>query len=119
MITLKYGTTQEQFNELFIESIPVTDRVAGRMLNGMAFSHLKSKWSEHTVIISADELCNTSKHNFLKEFWSSKEQLQLKIENAEFVQVLIESGAAPVENIEGNVHLPEYKIKLIEVDGRI
>lgn len=118
-VTLKYGTTEMEFKPLVCDEVPVTLRKNGRLLNGNAYSHLQARWREWDLVISADELFDTSKANFLRAFWSSKQAKYLKIGGGSFIETVIDGGSAPIEKIEGSKFLPEYKLRLIEVEGGV
>lgn len=119
LITLKYGSTSLELNSIICDDNDVTERKTGRMLNGVAYSHLNAAWREWEIVISADELCDSTKLAFIRAFWKSGANKQLKIGSGSWIDVVIEGGAAPKENIEGNKYLPEYKLRLIERNGGV
>lgn len=118
-ITLKYGSTQMEFKPIVCDDVNVTNRKTGRLLNGVAYSHLTASWREWDIVISADELYVLSKVEFIRAFWKAKQKRELKIGTGAWIEVITDGGSEPVENIEGSKFLPEYKLRLIEVQGGV
>lgn len=117
---LKYGTTEQEFKGISILVHDITDRQNGRMLNGNGYSHLRAVWREWDIVISANETINSAKNTFLRTFWKTPEAKYFKeLSGDDFIEVMIAGGEPPIELIEGNKYLPEYKLRLIEKAGAV
>lgn len=110
MITLVYGvysgTSLTQYATTFAElgyyTAVETEREIGRTLRQIDFAHKFGSKLIHHLTISADELYNTTKFDFMKNFYKADKWW---IGSSEVV--LQDTGEMPVEHLEGNKHLPE------------
>lgn len=117
---LKYGETEQEFKGIAQKVHDITDRQNGRMLNGNGYSHLRAVWREWDIVISANETINSTKNTFLRNFWKTPESKYFKVNSGDdFIEVIINGGEPPIEDIEGNKYLPEYKLRLIEKAGAV
>jgi hypothetical protein len=70
------STNQKLFRAVDYKSNENSERQAGRLLTGRAYSHLKYSFNTYNIVISADEfidsvLLGTYKYEFLKAFWKA------------------------------------------------
>lgn len=119
-VTLKYGTEEMTFVALVCDVEYPTNRKNGRLLNnGIGYSHLLAAWREWDVVISADELADPDKEDFVIAFWRSGLPRYFKEGSGEFIEVMTEGGTPAREKIEGSKYLPEYKLRLAEKNGAV
>ena len=123
---LKYGiytgnnfawSSGQNFRELDLKIVPETERIQGRTLRSKEYSHFISKKDVFKITISADELYNTTKYNFIKSFYAAnggRWQISLDSWASSTEVVLKEAGEMPVEFIDNVSGLPEISFTLIE-----
>ena len=94
----------------------VTD--TGRALNGRLYSNLLYRFKEYEIIISADELADTTNREFMESFFGANyKYISFYESNAwgDYIEVSNDAGRIPLEYLDGIEYLPEIKIKLIAV----
>jgi hypothetical protein len=124
MIYLKYGiwsagsitwSSSQSFNELKFIETPVSEHNSGRTLSGIDYKHNKSNRSEWELVISANELTDSTKLAFLKNFhFASAWKFSLVSNWATETVVTIEDGQQGIDYIENCKYLPEISIKLVQ-----
>jgi len=123
-IYLKYGTynsgslewsDSETFSALIFNEYPETDRVVNRGLNGVEYNHLKSVRTIWKLIISANELVDSDKYEFIKNFYTAG-AWKYSTDNwtTETLVNLKESGEMPVEFLENHKLLREISFTLVQ-----
>lgn len=120
---LKYGTwsfgtltwsSSQSFNAIDYDTVINTDAVEGRDLRGIEFSHILSTRKVHVVIISADELLNSTKWSFIENFHKAH-AWKLSTNNwSTEVEVMKPKGDLPVSRIEDCKYLKEIKYTLTQ-----
>lgn len=125
---LRYGSyvegsivweTPMEFNPMIFKPLFIPERISGRDLRSINFSHLKSLRSKsYEVVISANDLLSTTKLNYLKEFLVA-EVCQYNLTDLNWstqgVFVTFEnSEAIPFESISNHKQLLKIKFNLIQ-----
>lgn len=124
MIYLKYGvysgtsinwSASESFRELEYSKIPSWDRIIGKSLRQASFAHKLSAKNIYQIRISADELQQVAKLNFIEAFFSADEwKLSENNWTTEFDIVPMKDGKMPIQFIEGIKALPEIEMIFID-----
>lgn len=115
--------TPKFFDSLVCDYKYLTEREVIRTGRGKEISHLKTKKGYFDLVISADELSDNDKYQFMNNFyiadnhWISVATTNPVANPVWKEVVLLNSGEIPYENIEGNRFLREIKLKLIDKDG--
>jgi hypothetical protein len=116
---VSWSLTPMQFKAVRCESKIVATRVSGVDARQVNFSHLLSKRDSWEVVISADELIDSSKFDFLKalfvaDAWNFGYEGQFT--GANYIRVaLTNEGNFPVSFIGDCVDLPEVKLNFIDL----
>ena len=129
IVYLKYGifsgvslnwSVQEIFNTLEFADLPETERVSGRSLRKIEYSHCLSRRKVIKITISADELINGGKMDFCREFFLAH-AWKISLDNwvSEMDVILSEQGMMPNNPIDNNKYLPEISFTLIEKYPRV
>jgi hypothetical protein len=122
-IYLKYGTwnagtltwsSSQSFNALSFTNVPSANRIEGNDLRDEVYNHLVSTRNIWKLIISCDELVNSTKKSFLLTFFKAHEwKFSLDNWTTETV-VSIPTGDMQIENIEKNKNLVEVTLLLTQ-----
>jgi len=123
-IYLKYGnynagslqwSDSETFSALMFNEYPETDRVINRGLNGVEYNHLKSYRTIWKLIVSANELVDPDKYEFIKSFYAAG-AWKFSTDNwtTETLVSLKETGDMPVEFLENHKLLREITFTFIQ-----
>lgn len=127
MIYLKYGiwedgavtwSDSQAFNELKFIRTPVSEHSAGRTLTGKNYVHVVSTRYEWNLVISADELLDANKLEFLKKFHFAS-VWKFSLDNwANSTEVTIADGSQAIDLIEGSKYLPEIQYIFTQKDTK-
>jgi hypothetical protein len=122
LIYLKYSNDNwstdhaETFNAVEVRPLVETERIKGKSLRGVLYSHLNySRSNSVLVTISSDELYVATKKDFIKDFYIAR-AWKYSLDNwTTSVEVdLSEQGNLPYQYLEDNVNLPEVTFNLIQ-----
>ena len=130
----KYGTTAKWVETIDEnDSLNVDDYVKVKAtretvetLRGYLVSKLKSKRRVWDIVITADEMSDSVKYDFMTEFFQSGELLYINIDDANgstpasnWIEVDLQGGVMQVEFIEWRNTMREVKFILTESDGSL
>ena len=104
-----------------------TERIESISLRGDLDSKLLSSRRSWDVVISADELSDDSKYNFIINYWNSGDPNYIDITTAEggtpnsstWIKVNVPGGVIPIEFLSGNHKFREFSTILKESDGSL
>jgi hypothetical protein len=115
-----WSLTPMQLKAVRCENKIVANRVSGVDARQRNFSHLLSKKDSWEVVISADELIDSTKYAFIKalfcaDAWNFGYEGQFT--GANYIRVaLTNDGNLPVSFIGDCVDLPEVKLNFIDLN---
>lgn len=106
-----YGTG----SKLELGTLKYTDNIissvnGGSLLNGRQFEHILNNYTIYNIVITADELMDSTKLGFIKSFWKSNNKYL--VVSSKYIFVVSGGGELPKEFIEENKYLPEVTLKL-------
>jgi hypothetical protein len=128
---LKYGTwndttkvldwsAEQLLNAISVKAVPFTKRITSTGLQGVGVSHKLYKKYGYEIIISADELADSTKYSWLISFFladgwlvSINSDVAKRWGGSDLTQttLVINTEKLPVEFLEGNKYLPEVKFE--------
>lgn len=127
MISLKYGnytsgtlnlSTAMDFTELIFHRIPTVTHSSGRDLRQTNYVHVLGSHNIYVLTISADELYQTIKKEFLLNlFKASAVFFSQDNWDTSYEVVLEKDGELPIEWIEDFDLLPEITLRLIDKES--
>lgn len=97
-----------------------TKRLKGTTLSDVEFMHLISKKKVYKITIGADELQEYNNETFIKNLWQAEQvfysefSISVTPTLTDFVEVVIDEGAIPIDWFEGHVYLPFITLELKE-----
>lgn len=127
-IYLRYGAydsgsitweTAKEYKPLILRPLVIPERITGRDLRSINFSHLKSlRTKSYEVVISANDLVDSTKLSYLKSFFTAEiSQYNLADTNWNDNGIIVtfeNSDAIPFESINNHKQLLKIKFNLIQ-----
>ncbi len=126
MIYLNYGTWIEGeltwqeasmgFNAIIFTPSEETKHVLGRDLREIEYRNVLSSRTNYNIVISADELVDSTKLSFIKSFYQADAWAWNTTSDIETLNIVVleKDGAIPIEFLEGCKDMPEIKFSLIQ-----
>ena len=113
MIYLRYSNdnfetyTGIQISELKLINKPTRSSVKGSTLRGTAYSHKRfTKTNNFTLVVSADELYQSTKYNYMLNFFKAGSH-KFSTDDVTYTEVILDDEQFNEEYLEENKHLPE------------
>lgn len=123
IIKLRYTDTADaiqtaDFDPINDKTVPVTDKDNGATLRGTLYSHLLSARDKHTLTLSADELKDPAKENFIKDMFC-RPSCEISFDDgATWRECTTDPGELSFEYVNGLKRLKQTTLTLNEVKQR-
>lgn len=109
----------QEINPLRFEKRVLTESIKGKTLPGRNFNHLKDYRYTYEMFLSADELLNTTKKEFIESLFITKRGKFSTDSFATETEFIVEDdGKMQYELIEDIEAMKEITLVLIEVNAR-
>lgn len=109
--------TEQLYNVLRYEEIPSTEGELGTTLGQLQYYHRFAKRNKYQIVISADELFDETKYNYIKNLYVYK-HAQISIDNkVSWLDVmLIDDGDMPIDFLEDSTFIREVSLNFVDVE---